>query len=453
VKKNNQHIYNQLRQEYNVFTYERFDYVLNNNKLHIKYTFNLANRYTFLPELTIYLKNHVKYIPSGIELENLIFHIGMIELVSYWKSTCAPTIIIKPFILDNRQIQFWKKIYFHGLGEFFYLNGIYVDENEFVSIVCNSESKLPILNLNLDENKVLVPVGGGKDSVVTLELLKNDYLVIPFIVNPRNASISCSQQAGFSQQEIFEVSRTIHPTLLELNKQGFLNGHTPFSALLGFVTILAAVLTQSKYIALSNESSANEPTVVNGANHQYSKSFEFEKDFRSYVYLFISTDIEYFSFLRPLSEFQIARIFSRLPEYFRIFKSCNVGSGSDTWCGKCPKCLFTAIILLPFIEKDEIIHIFNKNLLDDLTLLPSFKALTGLSEVKPFECVGTVDEVNRALNLAMNNYQDVLPGLLKYYQSSPLYHQFNEIAGEDAVKLEDVHFLKEPFLAILKRYL
>ena len=149
------------------------------------------------------------------------------------------------------------------------------------------------------------------------------------IINPRQATLACVQMAGY-ENNFLQINRTIDSTLLDLNAKGYLNGHTPFSAMLAFYSVLLAVLSQKKHIALSNESSANEATVKNmDVNHQYSKSYEFESDFRNYISKYVNTDINYYSFLRPLSELQIAYLFAQLPSYFPVFKSCNVGSKTD----------------------------------------------------------------------------------------------------------------------------
>jgi hypothetical protein len=65
--------------------------------------------------------------------------------------------------------------------------------------------------------------------------------------------------------------------------------------------LLVAYLYDYKYLVLSNELSANSGnTLWNGfeINHQYSKSLEFEKDFKNYVEENISDDLKYFSLLR-----------------------------------------------------------------------------------------------------------------------------------------------------------
>ena len=255
--------------------------------------------------------------------------------------------------------------------------------------------------------QTLIPVGGGKDSVVTLELLKNRIPAIPLIINPRGATTECVAAAGFGEEQTAVIKRTLDPTMLKMNAEGYLNGHTPFSAMLAFYTVLLGFATKSKYIALSNESSANEPTVPDTEiNHQYSKSVAFENDFRHYVGKYINSDIQYFSFLRPLNELQIAKFFSRAKDYHKVFKSCNAGSKTDSWCGKCPKCLFTWLALSPFLSQAELTGIFGKNLLKDKNLRPILEQLDGSVEVKPFECVGTVGEVRACVNDILNDIEN-----------------------------------------------
>ena len=260
-------------------------------------------------------------------------------------------------------------------------------------------------------------------------MLKNKNTVRPFLLNPIESGLNTVKKAGFSNDELIVAQRFIDPKLLELNKKDYLNGHTPFSALLAFVTIFIAALSGIKNIALSNESSANESTIINSKiNHQYSKSFEFETDFRKYVNKYISKDINYFSFLRPLNELQIAKLFSGFPEYFSVFRSCNAGSKNGIWCGKCPKCLFTFIILSPFISQNELVSIFEKDLFEDKNLLPVFNQLIGIDSEKPFECVGTIEEVNAALVLTINRrIMEKLPFLLNYYKNSQLYSTYKNI--------------------------
>ena len=396
-----QNKYNSLREEYDFFRFQRYDYTLEKDSLYVKFYFSLNDEYFFTPSFEIAKRKFYNFNNLGNnQLDTILFNIGMIELISYWKLACPRKVYITPFRLSEEQIKWWKKLYFNGLGEFFYLNGIKENVDDFMEIICESDISLNKINIPLSD-ATLVPVGGGKDSVVTLELLKNKLPVIPLIINPRGATNECVKVAGFSEEQVAVIKRTLDSTMLRMNNEGFLNGHTPFSAMLAFYTLLIGFATNSKYIALSNESSANEPTVPDSEiNHQYSKSIAFENDFRDYVNKYISSDIEYFSFLRPLNEIQIASLFSRNKDYYKVFKSCNAGSKTDSWCGKCPKCLFTYLIMSPFISQEDLINIFGKDLLNDNDLQPILKQLKGEADVKPFECVGTIEEVNACLNFS-----------------------------------------------------
>ena len=408
----NQSKFDALRKEFSTFTFERQSVTRENGTLRLAFDFNLDDRYHFQPTLEIPARPFFDWdsIPCE-QLECLAFQIGMTELVSYWKIACPKKVVVKPFALTESQIRFWKKLYYNGLGEFMYLNGITVSEEALMEIVM-----LPQLPMSFQggivrgkesmgsvqfREQTLVPIGGGKDSVVTLECLRNEMPVIPMIVNPRGATLNCVKTAGYKENEFIVINRTLDPTMLKLNSEGYLNGHTPFSALLAFISILVAFGSHSKYIALSNENSANESTVPGtNINHQYSKSIEFERDFRNYVAENINKEVQYFSFLRPLSELQIASLFAQCEAYHPVFRSCNVGSKTDSWCGHCPKCLFTWIILSPFLSHDKLVAIFGKDLMADTSLQPILEELNGTAPVKPFECVGTVEEVRACLKAA-----------------------------------------------------
>jgi len=451
VIKHNHTKFIELRQKFESITFETFNCSENESGIRAEFIFKLGDHTVFKPTLYLSYKPMFSKKLKEKDLALFIFHIGMVELISYWKIACPAEIIIKPYKLNDQQKEFWKKLYFKGLGEFFYTNDISTSFEEFVTIKSDTEKPLPeIPKSELEYRRVLVPVGGGKDSIVTLELLKSNFQVIPFVVNPIKASLNTIEIAGFTREKVIEVHRTIDPLLLEFNKQGYLNGHTPFSALLAFISLLAATLTGAKNIALSNESSANEPTTMSGANHQYSKSFEFEMDFRNYYKKNISDEINYFSFLRPLNEYRIASLFSRFSQYFEVFRSCNVGSKTGDWCGTCPKCLFAYIILSPFIDKSNLSEIFGYDLFTNKELEKTLDELTGILPEKPFECVGTVDEVNAALQIVIENYQGKLPVLLHHYQAikqKPSY-EFALQTVEQA--FDDNHFLDGHFLKILK---
>ena len=438
--------YNEYRKMYPNFIFDSYEIIELDSTYKFIYNFEIEGLTKFSPYMEI-SKNIIKSI-NEID-KYFIFHIGMIELISYWKCTCSPNVIIKADYISVEQLQFFKKLYFHGLGEFFYLNKIEPEINNFMNIKCICEEK-EIPQIEVVTDGCLIPIGGGKDSNVTLEILKkynNDY----FIINPKEVSIKCAEIAN-NYNNIVTIKRTIDKKLLDLNSKGYLNGHTPFSAYVAFTSYYMAYKTGKKYITLSNENSANESTVLGTKiNHQYSKTYEFECDFNNYTNKYFGCDIKYFSFLRPLSELQIAMLFSQYKKYHNVFKSCNVGSKQIPWiwCGACAKCLFVYIILSPFLYKEELINIFGSDLYEKEELLNTFKELIGDAKTKPFECVGTTKEVRYSISYLINKLEDKdLPLLLKFYKDNyelsdinePLLKEFN---NENNLPQEFVSLLKE----------
>ena len=458
---NNTEKFNSFRKQYPLFVYESFEYSIDEKGLKIVFTF-INGEHTFKPSLLVEKKDFFTFSHlSKEQLDLLVFHMGMIELISYWKALCSPKVLIKPYALTPKQKEFFTKVYYHGLGEFFYINGITISQNDFLTLENANEAYTISQEFELND-EYIIPIGGGKDSVVTLDLLLSANRDIkPFIINPRGATTECCSIAGFSESETITCKRVIDAHLLELNAQGCLNGHTPFSAMLAFTTLLISALTKRKNIALSNEDSASESTVKGSeVNHQYSKSFEFENDFRSYVKEFINPEFNYFSFLRPLSELHIAKLFSQL-NYQSVFKSCNAGSKQNIWCGKCPKCLFAFIILSPFLSRKELEAIFSKNLFADKELEEYFLQLCGQRETKPFECVGTISEVNVALALCLKNQKADLENeyllklwlsldVSKQYLDNTLSHKLFELSKEHNLPEKDFEIFSSSYLATKK---
>lgn len=415
-----------LREKYPVFTFDEYKITENDDNICVSYRFTIENLASFTPEWKFPKSKRVQI--NDAVLEKLIFSLGMVELVSYWKISCAPNIIVKCGSLTPEQIQWWKKQYFYGLGEFHYTNGINADYDTFMEI-SSEGGEITGGRADAELDGALIPIGGGKDSAVTIEVLKSiREKCACYIINPRGATLDTAKAANMSGDKLITVSRTLDKNMLELNKQGFLNGHTPFSAVVAFSSVITAYLTGKKYVVLSNEASANESTVEGSyVNHQYSKSFDFEKDFCDYEKQYINSGVSYFSLLRPMSEFQIAEYFAKNKAYHGIFKSCNAGSKQNIWCCNCPKCLFVYLILSPFINAKELIEIFGENLLEKQGLVSVFEQLVGVSSEKPFECVGSRDEVNTAISMTIENLKrnDMeLPLLFKHYLTLSVSEQY-----------------------------
>lgn len=432
--------FEELRAKHPLFIYHSYE--LNENSL----TFHFQmDKYHFYPKWE-FDKNYMQGNYSRIQLEEAAFSLGMAELVSYWKCSCCPTVEIKCGGLSEWQKDWWKKLYYNGLGEFFYRNEIAAEFDSFMTIIAPESKPLPETNCVL--NGALVPVGGGKDSALTLEILKQaGEDITPYIINSRKATAGCIEAAGILPEKAISPRRTIDKTLLELNKKGYLNGHTPFSAVVAFSALLFGIMTNKRYIVLSNESSANE-TYVEGknVNHQYSKSTEFENDFREYCSKTFGNCPKYFSLLRPLSEWQIARAFVNYPQYFPVFQSCNLGGKTDIWCCNCAKCLYVYILLAAFLDDDTLEKIFGCNMLEKEELSDMLDGLMLEKEDKPFECVGTKNEVRLSLCMALEKRKANVPALLKRFNE-----KFPDYQPVDLTKFFDRNnFVPEKFIGYVE---
>ena len=442
----------ELREKYPNFIYSSYSIQDEGDKIVIGFEFEIENLAKFNPHIEI-LKKNFNFKPINDKVRNIVFNMGMIEAMSYFKATCSPQFLIKCGSLDDFQKEWFKKLFYLGLGEFRYRNIINIDQDSFVNFDNYGEA----IKVESEEDLlsgILIPIGGGKDSNVTMEILKKyNEDSLAFRIGKNEVADECARLGGFNDDRVVEIKRTIDKDLLELNKKGFLNGHTPFSAVVAFNTYLCAYLLGKKNVALSNENSANESNVVGeNINHQYSKTIEFENDFRDYADRYLKGNVNYFSLLRPLSELQIAKLFSRYEKYHKVFKSCNVGSKSSPWiwCCNCPKCLFVYSILSPFLYKDKLVEIFGQDMFENTLLLSTFIELCGYGEIKPFECVGTYSEVRYAVSETIRKYEDKpnLPYLLKYY-----YEHF-ELSDENPLNdYNEDHNVPKEFEDLLKQEL
>lgn len=387
----------------------------------------------------------------GRVLESLLLMLG----ISYWKLYCPKYISTGSIVLTAPQAQFWNTVYTKGLGEFFYGNAI--DFRGLVQFPYKSDAAaepIPVPSVSGS----LVQLGGGKDSVVTGELLREHN--VSFNLACLNTSDVQKNVARVMDKTVMDVQRILDPRLFELNKQsGVYNGHIPISAVYAFVDLLIAVLYGYHYIIASNEESASYGNVrYNGEeiNHQWSKSWEFEQLFRRYVADFITPSVSYFSLLRPLKEIKIVELFIRYKQYFPVFSSCNQNfriqnPRSETlWCGECPKCAFVFLLLSAFLPKLDVMEIFHKNLFDDEKLVSIFEELLGLVRFKPFECVGTPEESRWALWRVMQKKEydnDVVIKKLK--AALPVDRQEMKAAEKRLFGLSTMHAIPEKFASIV----
>jgi UDP-N-acetylmuramoylalanine-D-glutamate ligase len=340
--------------------------------------------------------------PSIVNTSNPEALVSLVRLVaiaaapSYYKALGTENVDIN-FPAGSTLKTWAESLFDEGLREFRFTN------NQAFADVPSVETPVPMQegraapNASLIE-RCLVPIGGGKDSATSLELLRRSNVdIVGFSVGDFDAINATAEVAGIN---LVRVKRVIDPQLIALNEAGAPNGHVPVTAITSTLACVAALCINADAVVMSNESSADEPTrVIDGieVNHQWSKSLSAENLLREALSA-SGVTINYFSLLRPLSEFSIFSLFSTFEKFHSAFTSCNraftidPSQRSDSWCGDCDKCRFVFLGLSAFRGNEYASQIIGADLFDDDTQLDGFIDLLGVGDAKPFECVGTMNE-------------------------------------------------------------
>jgi hypothetical protein len=320
--------------------------------------------------------------------------------VSYYK-TAAPPRIEAPTPVPAEAAALFTAVYTKGLAEYAYRN----DLGYVLDLVVDaplSTAVAPVLDNG--DGRPLSAVGGGKDSIVTLEVLRRAGLdPVPFSVNPNPVIVNVN---AASELPALAARRKLDPALFARNNAGGLNGHIPVTAINSLIAVATAVLHGLGPVVMSNERSASDPNLIwNGheVNHQWSKGVEAEELLRAAVTAHAGVTEPYFSLLRSLSELHIAKLFAGFTAYDDVVTSCNAAfklhDPSARWCGHCPKCRFVFLAMAPFMDRGRIARIFGRDLLAEPEQVPGYLEILGIDAHKPFECVGEVEESLVALRL------------------------------------------------------
>lgn len=321
---------------------------------------------------------------------------------SYFKAAAPPKIEIV-FPTHEFERDYLRELIAGGLGEFAYRNSL---PTALTPEITGPEAKDVVTGDDRWDAgaEPLVPVGGGKDSVVSIEALKrHGFHPTLFSVNKFEPIDRCIEISGLDSKR---VTRRIDQKLIEVNTAGAHNGHVPVTAINSVIGLIVADANGLGPVVLSNERSSNVGNVTwlgRDVNHQWSKSISYESLLRNTLQRYGLNPDRYFSLLRPLSESEIADRFRDSPQYFRDFISCNrpfaidEGRRGATWCGHCPKCLFVFGLMAPRLGRAEVEAIFGRNLFADSANRPGFEDIVGLGVHKPFECVGEYYEAAESL--------------------------------------------------------
>lgn len=345
-----------------------------------------------------------------VAVNRAVQHVFWMAGVSYYKTNLANDIQFAQEQPGESEARWLTDTWQAGLAELAHENNLgWLSHIQFPGQV---RKKAPE-SLSLP-GRTLVPIGGGKDSLVTVERLRKAGEDITLF--QVGSSQLIQQVAESTDLPLIQIKRRVDSRLKPVAEQGAYNGHVPITAINSTVAVLAALLGGFDTVAFSNERSADVGNLQTDSgqwvNHQYSKSWVFEQQYRNLLAESMGLAVDYFSVLRPYSELAIVQQFSHYPQYFEVFSSCNrnfhlSGSRNENgrWCGQCPKCAFVFVCLAPFISRQQLLTIFGHDLLADKELWFLFMALFGLEGDKPFECVGEALEMRAALTL-LKDHED-----------------------------------------------
>jgi len=334
-------------------------------------------------------------------VERALRLLHLIAGVSYYKAAVPGRIEIESYAIDAETAALLELIYLNGLGEFAYRNGLDLHGRVRFPHGDNRRPAAPAVGLR---EHALVAIGGGKDSLVSIEALRA--LGVEQTVSWIGGSQlirACAERTGLPT---LNIGRALAPQLFDYNREGAWNGHIPVTVVNSAILVLAALLHGVDQVVFSNERSASYGSLIEGTgevNHQWSKGWACESAFGEHVGKHVAADLHYYSLLRPMSELAVARQFTRTDRYDAHFSSCNrnfhiLGERpTNRWCGVCPKCHFVFLALAPFMSKPRLVGILGRNLLDDPEQAAGYDALLEYQDHKPFECVGEGRESRAAM--------------------------------------------------------
>lgn len=337
-----------------------------------------------------------------LAVEHALDFLHLVAGVSYWKAGLAPVMEFPLGRPEPEVADFLTELYSQGLAEFSFVNQVEVASR--LSFTADSSRSPQPVDLLLPE-RALVAMGGGKDSLVALDMMRQSGLeVLPACVGRSGLIRSTASAANLP---LLQIQRSIAPELKAMNASGAWNGHVPVTAINSAILVCAALLYGYRYVIFANERSADEATLLtsegHAVNHQFSKSSAFERAWIHMIHSHISPALDCFSLLRPFSELEIVRRFAKMKEFHQVYSSCNRNFHLDgpsitgRWCGDCPKCRFAALSLALFLSPAEVVQIMGEDLLDNPVQEEGLRELCTLGRDKPFECVGESGESRAAL--------------------------------------------------------
>jgi hypothetical protein len=347
-------------------------------------------------------------------LNRALFLAFVLMGTSYYKTSPSQDVVLEKGNLDDWQVEFFNKVYQEGLSQFAFENNL--TRKRLANFSSGSVSSAEVKLKSTDVNP-LVLQSGGKDSLLLATLLSTKQTKFsPWYLS---SGSTLPEVLNELDEDVVVAKRVLDVlNLKKAREQGGFNGHVPVTYMVLSISLIQAILLGKDTILAAIGHEGEEPYDFIGdlpVRHQWSKTWQAEKDFAEYVGRYVSKDIKVGSALRKYSELKIAEMFVEQcwVKYSREFSSCNVGNykqGHDNsvlgWCGNCAKCANSFLLFAPFVEPEELIEVFGgENLFSKTSLQETFKGLLGVEGVvKPFECVGEEAELRTAYHMAASNF-------------------------------------------------
>jgi len=368
---------------------------------HVTLRYALDEEIYFVEELDLPIESPPTRVRAAdIEkVQGLLSLLHWVAGVSYFKTALPAHVSCETGAPPPAAAALLEALYSEGLGELAYTNALPgLPRPSFGATIQPHAPRTESPPSELRPlSRVLVPVGGGKDSVVALEIVRRSGAPVTlFSIGDAPPIARTVEVSGLPR---LLATRRLDPGLAALNRAGAINGHVPITAIVSCVALLTAALNGQDTVAMANERSASAGNVSwDGVevNHQFSKGLRVERLLSAAAAEADGPHL--FSVLRPASELAIARAFARMERYHPAFTSCNAIFRIDpalraaSWCCDCPKCRFVFLALAPFSEPAALRAVFGRDLLDEEDQFEGFALLTATGGHKPFECVGEEQE-------------------------------------------------------------
>ena len=379
------------------------------HELHLAYVAESARgHYQFVEKLAFDVA--IDQVPDCI-IEHAHVALGM----SYWKAF-VPCSYEIPYALDASAAEFWQATFTDGMGEFLLHNRVPFDCMPVFQATATQNDSATSAGADAQPqgNRILLGMGGGKDSIVAAELARQaDMDVVLFVMRTGDQTSNIQAVCDLTGMPLVECRRYLDAQLFELNKDPhYLNGHIPFSMMLAAVAGIAAHALGCTDFVVGNESSSDTSQGTwdgRCVTHQWSKTRDFERLYTRKLASMPGAS-GYFSMTRSLSSVGTCRIFARQPRYFEAFTSDSSqmrvgGASAPRWNPEAAKTLSTYALLAPWLEPADLTRIFGFELTDVADVAQRFERML---DGEVFDCVGTPSEIAYSIERAAGRH----PGMV-----------------------------------------